>query len=127
MQDAEILEERQQALDWMVALPRANRRQRFAWAEELAVDFRKSRAKVDAVLQYWIGWWRDVILERAACRELITNVDFEKELQDQAGQFSLAEARSGLRAVEMVSGHLRANVNARLALEVMMLALPKAS
>lgn len=123
--DPGVLEDRRQALGWMVSLPRATRQQRFAWADELAGDFRKSRAKVATVLQYWTSWWRDLILLQVGCDDLLTNVDFESELQEQAAHFTLAHARAGLVAVEEAEMHLRANVNARLALEAMMLSLPR--
>ncbi|MCL5026142.1 MAG: DNA polymerase III subunit delta', partial [Chloroflexi bacterium] len=125
--DADVVEERRQALDWMAALPEATRQQRFAWAEGLAGDFHKSRAKVAAVLQYWMSWWRDLILLQAGCDDLLTNVDFEGELREQARRLTLAQVRAGLRALEEAGTRLRANVNARLALEAMMLALPRAS
>ncbi len=126
-QRPESLEERRQALSWMGALPAASRAQRFAWAEELANDFRKSRGRVTAVLQYWASWWRDVMLLNLGCDDLVTNIDFEAEMREQAAGLSWGVARRNLRVVEETAAQLRANVNARLALEAMMLSMGRPS
>ncbi len=120
-----LMEERRQALDWMAELPGASRRQRFEVAEDLANEFRKSRGKVAIAMQYWVGWWRDVILARLGCGHLMSNIDYRGEIEEQASHLILAQARAGLRAVEEASANLRANVNPRLALEALMLALPR--
>jgi DNA polymerase III subunit delta' len=120
-----LLDERARALQWMVDIPGASRLQRFAWAEELATDFRRNRFAVYSILQYWTAWWRDLLLYQQGCPIMIANVDHQSDVQAQARRLPLKDIRAGLRAIQVAASQLRSNVSPRLVMEALMLALPR--
>jgi len=127
-QDRSILEQREQLLAQLIALPGASRPDRLAFAAELAQRYTKDvteRQEVQAVLDTWSIWWRDMILVKANCPELVTNVDRMETLQEEARHYPLAQARAFLEALAQAGQQLRQNVNPRLALEVLALTVPR--
>jgi DNA polymerase-3 subunit delta' len=76
------------------------------------------------LLETWLGWWRDVVLIQNGDGSRITNVDREDALRDHANRFPMEQAQSTLQAVRSTARYLTQNVNARLALEVLLLNLP---
>lgn len=128
VQDGSLLEQRNQLLARLISLAKASRRERLAFAAELAQRYTKDAAErqdVHAILDAWGLWWRDVILVRAGCPELVTNVDRLEILQAEAKHYPLMQARAFLDALAQVGQQLRQNVNPRLALEVLALMVPR--
>jgi len=76
-------------------------------------------------LDWWAGWWRDVLLIRAGCPAQIANVDYRSVLEEHARRYELTTAHKAVADTLMVADWLTRNVNARLALEVLMLRFPR--
>lgn len=125
--DPAFLDARAEQIDRIAALAEAGRAERFAYAEELAGRFTRSRDDVYGVLSLWTGWWRDLLLARAASERGIVNVDRRQQLAAVAGRFEPAAVARFLRALRECRQDLEANVNPRLALEALMLRLPAGS
>lgn len=123
-QDEKLVEERSQRLGEFISMAEESLEQRFSFATKLAARFSKNRDEVREALKLWLEWWRDVILVREGCFQLITNIDQEETLRQHAGRYSLAEVRSFIQAIRAASEQLEQNVNPRLALEVLMLSIP---
>ncbi|MBI4317659.1 MAG: DNA polymerase III subunit delta' [Chloroflexi bacterium] len=123
--DVALLEERQQELARIIDLSRASSIERFKYAEEAATAFGRDPESVYSLLDVWLGWWRDLLLVRIGCPALVTNVDFLAQLRDQANRYELDHLYGFMMAVEKARTQLEQNVNARLALEVLMLGLPQ--
>jgi DNA polymerase III subunit delta' len=117
--DAAILETRREHLDELDAILREGRAERFARADKIA-----KRDDVFQLLDQWVGWWRDVLLTQTGDGSRVTNIDRQSELSERAGQMTLAQVQDALQAVRTTIRHLNQNVNARLAVEVLMLSLP---
>jgi DNA polymerase-3 subunit delta' len=98
---------------------------RFDFAAKLASQYGKDRDAVEETLALWLEWWRDLMLVKAGCPELITNVDREPELERVAEDCSLAEIRRFMDAIRTAADHLGQNANPRLALEVLVLGMPE--
>lgn len=89
----------------------------------LARDLSGAADGLPALLDLWLGWWRDLLLWRAGCPELACNVDQEATLQRTAQGYGVPELLSGLRALGEARRRLEQNANPRLTLEVLFLTL----
>jgi DNA polymerase-3 subunit delta' len=121
VEDEDMLTERKTLLDTLTKLPAANKVQRFEIAQQLSADSDKIRN----VLELWLLWWRDMVLTANNSLDLTVNVDMRELLQRQAAKVGSAESRRMVRAILQTMEMLDQNVNARVALEVLMLDLPK--
>lgn len=65
-----------------------------------------------------------MLLAANNCLDLIVNVDMRGLIQKQAAKFGAAESQRMVRAILGTMEALEQNVNARVALEVLMLDLP---
>ncbi len=117
----ELLAQRQQRLDELVKLLHSKRVERFAYAESLA---RQELRQILENLEFWTGWWRDVLLLSSHSPTALTNVDRQDELRHAANLCDVAAAHAALAALQATQNQLARNANARLALEVLFLCLP---
>jgi DNA polymerase-3 subunit delta' len=120
-QDESVLARRAQLLDDLMRLIEQGRVERFTYAEQMAADSSTARE----ALRLWQTWWRDVMLLASGSDATLTNSDRLDALRRHATQFSVDQARGAVAAIARALWQLDHNVNARLALEVLMLDLPK--
>ena len=106
----------------MVVAPLA---ERFAYAGALGSGFTKDRAAVQATLELWESFWRDLLLFAAGREDEATERDRLDSLRPLAAQCGVAPAVRALRAIAEARQQLDENASPVLALEVMMLALPQ--
>ena len=123
-QSESMLQERLLRLTELEELETSSLDKRFDFAASLAAKYSKSRESVEEILKLWIDWWRDLLLIKAGCAELITNKDQESILTDHSGQYSLTGIRNFIESVQAAIIQLEQNANARLVLEVLMLSIP---
>ena len=121
----DILEQRSQRVTKLSSLTSASLEQRFAYAQELATQFSQNRRSVAEVMGTWLGWWRDLMLIKGDCKEAIANIDYEMALEKQAKSLSLNEIKEFLVNLHLVQEEISKNVNPRLAVESLMLNLPR--
>jgi DNA polymerase-3 subunit delta' len=121
----DILEQRSQRIAKLVSLLTAGLEQRFAYAQELASQFSQGRKAGMDIIEAWLNWWRDLMLVKGGCKEAIINVDYETVLEEQAGGLSLSEIKEFLANLGLLQEAISKNVNPRLALEWLMLNLPR--
>jgi DNA polymerase III subunit delta' len=120
VEDEDMLVDRQAQLETLAKLPAAGKVQRFEAAQLLSAESDKLRG----ILELWLLWWRDMVLAANNCLDLIVNVDMRGLIQNQAAKIGAAESQRMVRAILGTIEALEQNVNARLALEVLMLDLP---
>ena len=123
--DSDMLEQRSQRIDRLASLLTSGIEQRFAYAQELAGQFSQDRKAGWEITELWVDWWRDLMLIKGGCHEAIVNLDFEKVLKEQARDLSLSEIRKFLTNLGLLQDAISKNVNPRLALEWLMLNLPR--
>jgi DNA polymerase-3 subunit delta' len=124
----DILEQRTQRIAKLVSLLTPTSRsleQRFAYAQELASQFGQNRRAGAEIIEIWLDWWRDLMLIKGGCKEAIINVDYETALEEQARGLSLSEIKGFLANLCLLQEDISKNVNSRLALEWLMLNLPR--
>ncbi len=120
VEDEDMLAERQAQLETLAKLSTASKVQRFDVAQRLSTD----SDKLPGILELWLLWWRDMVLAANNCLDLIVNVDMQSIIQNQAAKVGAAESQRMVRAILGTMEALDQNVNARVALEVLMLDLP---
>ncbi len=119
-EDAAALEQRATWLDSGEQLLSASRVQRFAFAEKTSKD----REALRAQLLVWLSFWRDVVLLAARSSAALSNPDRAQQVSALAEKLPLLAAQGALTAIERTLAQLNTNVNARLAMEVLLLELP---
>jgi DNA polymerase-3 subunit delta' len=122
-EDETWLPAREAALEEVYRLATAGRDERFAYASQLASRFYRDREGVLGALDLWQEWWRDVLLVASGCTDIVTNVNSLDRLGLVARKYSMGKAKSFLESIAKTRQYLLDNVNAQLALEVLMLDL----
>src|SRR6266705_2423266 len=120
VEDEVMLAERQAQLETLAKLSTAGKVQRFDVAQRLSSE----SDKLHGILELWLLWWRDMVLAANNCLDLIVNVDMQGIIQNQAAKVGAADSQRMVRAILGTMEALDQNVNARVALEVLMLDLP---
>jgi DNA polymerase III subunit delta' len=120
-----LLEKRHEDLNQVVAIIKADFEERFAYVARLAAGFTQNRGAVYDVLDRWLDFWRDLMLVKLGCHDMITNIDRKDELGKMAGVYRLSGITGFIKSIESAAWQLQHNVNTRLALEVLMLDIPK--
>ena len=120
VEDEDMLADRQAQLETLAKLSTAGRVERFEVAQRLSTE----SEKLHGILELWLLWWRDIVLAANNCLDLIVNVDMQGLIQNQATKIGAADSQRMVRAILSTIEALEQNVNARVALEVLMLDLP---
>ena len=123
--DPGLLERVRQTMDTIDEFTRGSLTNRFEYAQQLAGRFSANREAVFTDLDHWQSWWRDVLLTGYQRTELVSNVAKRESLEEISGKLSVEEAAAAIATVRRAAFLLERNVSPRLALEDMMLALPR--
>ncbi len=118
--DPTEMETRKDALDLLQTALKGSRRERFALVEGLSTD----KNILITLLDWWQGYWRDVLILAGGSQAPITNADREGHIIDLAHRIGLDGAQAALEATRRTSVGISKNANTRLALEVLMLDYP---
>jgi DNA polymerase-3 subunit delta' len=123
--DGSVLEQREEELNRLTGLLNADLEQRFDYAGKLAAGFNRDRGAVYDILSTWLDYWRDLMLARLGRAEMITNIDRKEEIIKKASRYRLVSIKNFMQSIEAAARQLGQNVNARLALEVLMIDIPE--
>ena len=97
---------------------------RFKYAAALASQFASDQGSTVEELDLWRSWLRDAFLLKEGREDLVLNLSMTDALRSVASTLSAAQIADAVHSVEETLDLLRSNVNARLALERLMLRLP---
>jgi DNA polymerase-3 subunit delta' len=123
--DEKLLAQYQETLNQIISIIKGDYEERFAYVAKMAAGFSQNRGAVYDTLDMWLDFWHDLMLLKLDCVDMITNIDMKDELMKITGKHSLNQIRSYIKSIESAALQLKQNVNARLALEVLMLNLPQ--
>lgn len=118
------LQHRNEEVNQLVDVIKEDYEGRFDYVAQLATRFNQNRGAVYEVLDLWLDYWRDLLLVKLGSHDMITNIDRKNELIEMAGGYRLAQIKDYIESIRAAAEQLRQNVNARLALEVLMLDIP---
>lgn len=121
-----LLERHQSAIDELFQLLASPRRERFAFARE-KTDPREridSKEELRSMLQVWTSLWRDVLMAASGLPDMLTNIDYVNQISRLANSIGLQQAQYQVNSTESTMERIDRNVNARLAVEVMLMDYP---
>jgi hypothetical protein len=95
-------------------------------AERLAAEYRSDRDSLSELLAEWQGWWRDVMLVRCGAEDAVANVDMRDQLKEDARRYGRGQIAAFVGAIEDTGEYLRLSVQARLALDALVMQAPSA-
>ncbi|HMZ06501.1 MAG TPA: DNA polymerase III subunit delta' [Anaerolineales bacterium] len=121
VEDASVLEKREERLNDLQTLLPSTRVEKFSYAEKLAKD----KDAMRQTILVWLSYWRDVLLRVAGAETPLINIDRNMEIEFLAGRLDLSSARKAVSRLEEALEKLDRNVNSRLLAEVLLMDLPK--
>jgi len=116
---------RKELLETLVNIAKADRLEKFSYSASMASQFSKNRAEVQKLLSIWISWWRDLLLIKGGCREIITNIDQKETLFREEVYYDIIDIRNFIISLIQAGTLLKNNANPRLVLDVLILGMPK--
>jgi len=116
----ELLEQRQTWMDDLQSLLSTSRVARFAYAKTATED----KAVLRNSLQVWASLWHDVLLQTSGSAAPLANLDQTTLVERLARHQNLEQARLLLNRIERTITMIDRNINARLALEILLLNIP---
>jgi len=123
--DDRVLERRAKHLDDLTMLFNSDRMARLQFSRTLGDRWSKDQEAVRDVLSCWLRWWRDVLLIQNGLHDRVVNVDRRPVLERQAQMLTPEAAGAAVSSIRDIILMLDQNVNARLALDVAALDLPR--
>ncbi len=124
LEDPLVLERRTTELDRLIGLLGATVEQRFHAASDVANLYYRDREEALETLDIWLSWWRDLLVLRETGLEWVYNQDYSEQLQEWKSAYTPGQIAGFIGAMARTVEALNSNVNARLALESLMLSLP---
>lgn len=116
-----LLERRRACLDELIQILHTTQRERFAIVRGVIEDKERLRDE----LQVWLTFWRDVLVCTSGMSSSITNLDYSSQIQQLVAITDLNKAHFQVNAIERTIEYINHNVNARQALEVLVMDFPK--
>jgi DNA polymerase-3 subunit delta' len=116
---------RKELIETLVNIAKADRLEKFAYSASMASQFSKNRAEIEKLLSIWISWWRDLLLIKGNCREIITNIDQKETLFREEVYYDIIDIRNFIISLIQAGMLLKNNANPRLVLDVLILGMPK--
>jgi DNA polymerase-3 subunit delta' len=123
--DSRLSEERQERVATLVRLIDSALFERFRWARAMADRFSDDHDPVYEELDLLAAIWRDVLRQAGGQPDATVTAGIPDAVEVLAGALKPAEVAEALNAIISTKQALEANVNARLALESLMLILPR--
>ena len=123
--DPAVLEAIEEKITTVESVVQAGLEARFEYAERLARAFSRDRDAVRDELVVWLEWWRDMMIVKAGLPRYVKHLARLDTFQAGAAKVTVEEVAKAVSAVEETSRWLDRNANARLALDNMMLAMPR--
>ena len=121
----EILESLSEKLGSFQDIVQSGLEERFAYAASLASSMARNREAGRQELTSWLAWWRDVLLVNHGTPQFVTHLSDMERLKALAAGLSSAQVARAIGAIGETMEHLERNANPRLALESMMLEMPR--
>lgn len=124
MRDDELLIHRGEMLDTLRDVVAGGRLGRIKRAEGLNKRYGKDKASVRGILEIWLTYWRDVLLQCHDSPVKPCNSDRADEIRTLALRIEPGSARAALEATRRTIDALSTNANVRLALDALFLEYP---
>ena len=129
----DLLDERTENLQDLLNILQTGRLERFKHVERLTRDWERERKRGGAhprlramgVLEHWVSLWRDAMMLAYDTTAEQRNVDRAEDIQMLVSALSPGQISEYLNKIEQLKRDLQKNANVRLAIENLMLDLPR--
>ena len=124
--DRSLFEQQQTYVEQLVEALRGSRIDRLLRARALSERWASQPESVRETLRVWMSWWRDVVLVQLGLLNRLVHLEPGEQatLRETAERVDRAAARAAAAAIQQTLADLDTNVNARLALDLLVLKLP---
>jgi DNA polymerase-3 subunit delta' len=119
-QQPALLARRTAWLDEQQYLLKSNRSTRFEYAQQAT----KEKEDYIQMLQVWLSFWRDVLLQAAQAETPLVNIDRQAEIEDLSCRLDTTTIHHLVSEVGTTISNLRTNANLRLTAEALLLEFP---
>lgn len=121
-----LFEQQQTYSQQLVSALSGSRIDRLLRARALSERWYGHPDSVRETLRVWMSWWRDVVLVQLGLSNRLVHLDEAEQasLRTAAQHVSHAAARGAAASIQQTLADLDTNVNARLALDLLLLRLP---
>ena len=123
--EPQLMENYATELERMASLLDETLEERFAYADGMATLYARNREKAVEQLKTAVSWWRDLLVLKRGGGEFVSNMPAMEAFRRHAGWISTPQVVEAIMRTRDTIGYMEANVNPRLALEVLMLSLPR--
>ncbi len=125
--DAELFDKQQIYARQLVEAVGGSRVERLLRARFLSERWTSQPEMVRETLRVWMSWWRDVLLVQLNLPSRVVHLEAGEQaaLRAAAEQVDLSAAREATAAIQQTLADLDTNVNPRLALDLLLLRLPR--
>ena len=120
-----ILADRAIQMDRMLDLMDSDLEHRFRESDDLVTTLYNDRREAMQILREWLGIWRDLMLIQNNSVNLITNIDYMTTLKSRSIKYSSDQIINTINTMQISIDSLANNVNPRLAIETIMLMIPR--
>jgi DNA polymerase III subunit delta' len=126
--DVALFEQQQTYARQLVEALAGTRLERLLRARALSERWYSHPEVVRETLRVWMSWWRDVVLLQLGLTSRIVHLEPNEQaaLEATARQVEHAAARQAAASIQQTLADLDTNVNARLALDLLLLQMPAA-
>ncbi len=94
------------------------------FAQDLIKNFTDNDfLQLENIMDFWLGWFRDLLLIKKRCDSLILNITEKEKLKKQAQNYNIDEIRLLILKISQTKEDLRRNVNPKLLIENLIFSL----
>ena len=123
-QNQDLLDAYDEALSDLGDLLNSRLRERLQYVERLQQRKGASREQFVFLISTWLTFWRDVMIRHERADIPLVNIDHEQRINDSAQLISSRQIEKILKDHEKALANLDVNLNPRLVIENLLLALP---
>ena len=126
LRDGDPLTLRAAQIDDAVRIADASRAERFDWSEQVVGRSATPQtiANLELILDAWTDWWRDLWLQQTDQIAAIVHVSQRERIAEAAALYDQSEVSQFLEKLQRTRALVQKGVNARLALDVLLLNIP---
>ena len=126
LRDGDPIELRSAQIDDAVRIAGASRAERFDWSEQVVGRSASAQtlASLELMLDAWTDWWRDLWLNRSGQHDALVHRSQLARIEQTAAMYDQSELSQFLERIQGTRAMIQQGVNARLALDVLLLNIP---
>ena len=125
MQDDSVMGARASRLESIIQLIQMGPSARFDLAREMDQQYRRDQKAVLETLDVWTTWWRDLMMVKTSCADMVVNVDYVNDLNEQAQNLTLELVRESIANLDEARDNLALNVIPRLVFDSLVYSIPR--